>query len=106
MPWALLVDRVLLIVKSNEALLEFAIGITVPEMRTRSPSGPRMACRSASFWSRRAATNALTASSAEAKLRWGSGSGAFAGAACATANQRITARIAHRQDFSVAWITS
>ena len=47
--------------------------------------------------SRKAVTNALTASSAEAKLRWGSG----AGAACATVNQRITARIEQGQFFSV-----
>jgi hypothetical protein len=96
---------VLLIVESNEALMEFPVVIAVTGVddpfALRPPS---IARKSASWWSRRAVTNALTASSADAKLRWVSG--AFAGAAWATASQRVAARTEHGQVVSVRIVTS
>ena len=62
-----------------------------------SASGPRIARKSASWWFRKVATNAFTASSADGKLRCDSG--VLGGAACAMLNQRM-AIVAHGQRFA------
>ena len=77
--------RVLLVVESDETSSSSRSAYRSPESMTRSPSGPRIARKPASLWSRKAATNAVTASSGDAKPRCCSG--ALASTACAMPSQ-------------------
>ena len=89
--------RVLLVVESDETSLEFPVGVSVARIDDTVAVGPRIARKSASLWLRKAATNAVTASSGDAKPRCCSG--ALASTACAMPSQSIAAAIEQDRVF-------